>query len=362
MRLRVHCDEMAYGGAAAMAASLDVDAVDHCNFITDDDVHAIAERGIVVVACPATIAFLHLPQRAPVRALLEAGAQVALASDYNPGTSPCFNLQTVAYFGRDLFGLSAAEALYGVTRAAAHSLRADAGRLRVRRTRRVRRVADGVTRRVRLAVRRKLGDACRSMSSFAVLARWSTGRRSTTTRSSCATARSLPAERSPTCAIDAHDLEARSFPADRLVVPGFINGHSHAYQILLRGWADDLPFAGGAAMRSIASSPHLTPDDVYWTFVQAFSEMLAAGITTVAEFFYLNGAGNAHAEAAIRAARVTGIRLILGAHVDGCRRMRPMHFANRPTLLRNARSNSCNAIPTSTSASRRTRCTPLRRR
>ncbi len=57
--------------------------------------------------------------------------------------------------------------------------------------------------------------------------------------------------------------------------------------------------------------PQLTPDDVYWTFVAAFSEMLAAGITTVAEFFYLNGAGNEHAEAAIRAARDTGIRLVL---------------------------------------------------
>jgi imidazolonepropionase len=131
MRLRVHCDEMAYGGAAAMAAELDVDAVDHCNFIREDDVRAIAERGIVAVACPATILFLDLPQRAPVRSLLEAGAMVALASDYNPGTSPCFNLQSVAHFGRKLFGLSAAEALYAVTRAAAHSLRRDAGSLRV---------------------------------------------------------------------------------------------------------------------------------------------------------------------------------------------------------------------------------------
>jgi imidazolonepropionase len=130
MRLRVHCDEMAFGGAAEMAAELEVDAVDHCNYIRDADVRAIAERGIVTVACPATIAYLDLPQRAPVRALLEAGAQVALASDYNPGTSPCLNLQTVAYFGRKLFGLQAAEALYGVTRAAAHSLRADAGSLR----------------------------------------------------------------------------------------------------------------------------------------------------------------------------------------------------------------------------------------
>lgn len=130
LRLRVHCDEMAYGGAAEMAAHLDVDAVDHCNCIRKYDVGAIAERGIVTVACPATIAYLDLPQRAPVRDLLEAGAMVALASDYNPGTSPCFNLQTVAYFGRKLFGMSAPEALYGVTRAAAHSLRVEAGAIR----------------------------------------------------------------------------------------------------------------------------------------------------------------------------------------------------------------------------------------
>jgi imidazolonepropionase len=130
LRLRVHCDEMSYGGAAAMAVECGVDAVDHCNFITDGDVASIAGRGIVTVACPATIAYLDLPRRAPVRALLDGGGSVALASDYNPGTSPCFNLQTVAYFGRKLFGLSAAEALYGVTRAAATSLREDAGTIR----------------------------------------------------------------------------------------------------------------------------------------------------------------------------------------------------------------------------------------
>ncbi|MGC9993295.1 MAG: amidohydrolase family protein [Candidatus Cybelea sp.] len=109
----------------------------------------------------------------------------------------------------------------------------------------------------------------------------------------------------------ARELETRSFPADRLVVPGFINGHSHAYQILLRGWADDWPFAKWRSEALYRVVPRLTPDDVYWTFVAAFSEMLAAGITTVAEFFYLNGAGNEHAEAAIRAARDAGIRLIL---------------------------------------------------
>jgi imidazolonepropionase len=127
MRLRVHCDEMAYGAAAAMAVQTGVDAVDHCNYIHEDDVRAIAQAGIVTVACPATIAYLGLACKAPVRELLERGGAVALASDYNPGTSPCFNLQTVAYFGRAQFGLSAPEALYGVTRAAARSLRRPAG-------------------------------------------------------------------------------------------------------------------------------------------------------------------------------------------------------------------------------------------
>ncbi|MHB8152015.1 MAG: amidohydrolase family protein [Vulcanimicrobiaceae bacterium] len=131
LRLRVHCDELSAGGAATMAAQVGVDAVDHCNYIAPDDVRAIVAADIVTVACPATIAYLDLAGRAPVRALLEGGGRVAIASDYNPGTSPCFNLATVAFFGRALFGLSAAEALDGVTRSAARSLRADAGSLRL---------------------------------------------------------------------------------------------------------------------------------------------------------------------------------------------------------------------------------------
>jgi 5-methylthioadenosine/S-adenosylhomocysteine deaminase len=107
------------------------------------------------------------------------------------------------------------------------------------------------------------------------------------------------------------NVSERSFPIDRLIVPGFVNGHSHAYQILLRGWADDWPFARWRSEALYRVVPQLTPDDVYWTFVAAFSEMLAAGITTVAEFFYLNGGGNAHAEAAIRAGRDTGMRIVL---------------------------------------------------
>lgn len=129
LRLRAHCDEMAYGHAAQMATQLDVDAVDHCNYISEADQQVIVEKGIVLVACPTTIAYLDLPQHAPVRDMLALGGWVALASDYNPGTSPCFNLQTVAFHGRKCFKMTAAEALYGVTVAAARSLRVSAGTL-----------------------------------------------------------------------------------------------------------------------------------------------------------------------------------------------------------------------------------------
>jgi 5-methylthioadenosine/S-adenosylhomocysteine deaminase len=104
--------------------------------------------------------------------------------------------------------------------------------------------------------------------------------------------------------------EERSYDETRLVAPGFINGHSHAYQILMRGWADDLPFERWRSDALYRVVPKLTPDEIYWTFRLAFHEMLAAGITTVAEFFYLNGAGNAHARSAIRAAADASIRLV----------------------------------------------------
>lgn len=106
------------------------------------------------------------------------------------------------------------------------------------------------------------------------------------------------------------DAPVRSHGSEVAVVPGFINGHSHAYQILMRGWADDLPFARWRSDALYRIVPQLSPDDVYWTFRLAFDEMLAAGITTVAEFFYLDGAGNAHAQRAIQAAADAGIRLV----------------------------------------------------
>jgi imidazolonepropionase len=129
LRLRAHCDELAPSGATALACELGADAVDHVNHIAPEDVARIAASGAVAVVCPGTIAYLGLRARAPVPELLAAGAFVALASDFNPGTSPCVNLAHIAHLGRRLWGLSAAEALHALTLAPSRSLREEAGRL-----------------------------------------------------------------------------------------------------------------------------------------------------------------------------------------------------------------------------------------
>ncbi|MDE2572651.1 MAG: amidohydrolase family protein [bacterium] len=111
---------------------------------------------------------------------------------------------------------------------------------------------------------------------------------------------------------DAHpDLPRMEYGDDRLLAPGAVNGHSHCYQILLRGWADDWGFDRWRDDALYRIIPQLTPEELYWVALAAFVEMLGNGITTVVEFFYLNGAGMRHVEKLVEAANDCGIRLVL---------------------------------------------------
>jgi imidazolonepropionase len=122
LRLRIHADEMSRSGGSTVAARLRTTSADHLNFIDDEDVKAIAGAGCVAVLCPGTVEYLGLARYAPARALIAAGVPVALATDYNPGTCPCFSLQTIVYLARRHMGLTAPEAIAGITQNAAYSL------------------------------------------------------------------------------------------------------------------------------------------------------------------------------------------------------------------------------------------------
>jgi 5-methylthioadenosine/S-adenosylhomocysteine deaminase len=95
------------------------------------------------------------------------------------------------------------------------------------------------------------------------------------------------------------------------LVPGAVNAHGHAFQNLLKGFADDRPFDEWRDEILYPFSERLDGEAIYTGALFAFAEALAAGTTTIVDFFYLHDHGNDNAEQVIRAAKDIGIRLVL---------------------------------------------------
>jgi len=97
----------------------------------------------------------------------------------------------------------------------------------------------------------------------------------------------------------------------KLLLPGCVNGHNHSFQILMRGLGEDDSFFGWRSRVLYPLSERLTVDELRGAAELAFADMLRHGITTVADFFYLNDGGTANALAVAEAATRVGIRLCL---------------------------------------------------
>ena len=95
-----------------------------------------------------------------------------------------------------------------------------------------------------------------------------------------------------------------------VLLPGTVNAHGHAFQSLLKGFADDRPFDEWRDAVLYPFSERLSAGDIYTGALFAFAEALLAGTTTTVDFFYLHDSGNENAEQVIRAARDIGIRLV----------------------------------------------------
>src|SRR5439155_21612520 len=110
-----HADELTSSGGAELAASLEATSADHLAAISDGGVAALAQGSTVATLLPGTMLFLGKTKNAPARRLIEAGVPVALATDFNPGTSPTPNLPLVLTLGVSQLHLSVAEALIAAT-------------------------------------------------------------------------------------------------------------------------------------------------------------------------------------------------------------------------------------------------------
>ena len=128
---RVHGNQLGHGPGAALAVRHGAASVDHCTYLTDADVAALASSDTVATVLPACDLSTKQPL-APARRLLDAGATVALASNANPGSSYTTSIGFCVATAVLQMGLSVAEAVWAATAGGARALRrGDVGVLRV---------------------------------------------------------------------------------------------------------------------------------------------------------------------------------------------------------------------------------------
>jgi imidazolonepropionase len=126
LALRLHGDQFTEQGAVPLAIELGARSVDHLEATGADGVRALAAGDVTAVLLPASALFLGRPMP-PGRALVDAGAAVALATDFNPGSAFCESLPLVCSLACTQLDLTPAETLAACTVNAAHVLgRADA--------------------------------------------------------------------------------------------------------------------------------------------------------------------------------------------------------------------------------------------
>src|SRR5207245_405028 len=121
LALRLHGDQFTEQGAVPLAIELGARSVDHLEATGDEGVAALGKSDVAAVLLPASALFLDRPMP-PGRALVEAGAVVALATDFNPGSAFCESLAIVCSLAATQLRLSPAEALAACTVNAAHVL------------------------------------------------------------------------------------------------------------------------------------------------------------------------------------------------------------------------------------------------
>lgn len=113
--IKLHADELTSCGGAELAVEMGATSADHLASVSEQGIAALASSETVATLLPGTMLFLGKSSRAPARQLVDSGVAVALATDFNPGTSPTPNLPLILTLGMSQLHLSAAEAIVAGT-------------------------------------------------------------------------------------------------------------------------------------------------------------------------------------------------------------------------------------------------------
>jgi imidazolonepropionase len=122
--LRVHANQLGPGAGVRLGVTLGAAAVDHCTHLDAEDVAALAGSSTVATLLPA-VEFSTRTPPAPARSLLDAGVEVALATDCNPGSSYTTSMALVVALACQRYGITPDEAVRAATLGGARALRRD---------------------------------------------------------------------------------------------------------------------------------------------------------------------------------------------------------------------------------------------
>jgi len=120
---RIHAEQLSHTGAAQLAIEMQAASADHLEKADRNDIRALAASNVVCTLLPGCSFHLGEPHYAPARALIDAGAIVALATDFNPGTSPTVSMSMILSLACTQMRMTPAEAIAAATINPAYSLR-----------------------------------------------------------------------------------------------------------------------------------------------------------------------------------------------------------------------------------------------
>ncbi|MCG7543813.1 imidazolonepropionase [Pseudoalteromonas sp. MM17-2] len=121
-KLKLHAEQLSNMGGTALAAKYQALSSDHLEYLDEQGVKAMAQSGMVAVLLPGAFYYLRESQYPPIALLHRYNVPIAIATDFNPGTSPLCSLQLMMNMACTLFRLTPAQALQGVTCHAARAL------------------------------------------------------------------------------------------------------------------------------------------------------------------------------------------------------------------------------------------------
>ncbi|HVE11964.1 MAG TPA: imidazolonepropionase [Elusimicrobiota bacterium] len=122
LEVKIHAEQLSRSGGARLAAKLKARSADHLDCADAEDLARLKEAGTVAVLTPGANHFLGMAEYPPARRILDAGLPVALATDFNPGTCPCWNMQEAISLACARMRMTAEEAITAATINGAHAL------------------------------------------------------------------------------------------------------------------------------------------------------------------------------------------------------------------------------------------------